>query len=299
MRSSERGEAIEQDCSSCANVGTTAAAMLCAVDLCDSAVATGQALTSPTGDAIDTAHAAVARFGDTDNDLGPRLNGSYALLSTGVATAITGHTTDLAGGSAIADGVLGGNIYDVTEWRIHLTAPPGAHGFKVRYVYLSAEYDEWVATEFADRFYIFKSPQGDDAGRQVINFTPCRAGITSPDFTCAAGGVGCAEGDGYCYLSTGSALSDCCWYGACTPAADAAVVSGTGYSCAPSSSVDTSAYGSSTGWLETAWPCVPGEEFDVVFHIHDTADSILDSEVILDAFQFYTSVAPGTVRIAP
>ena len=53
-------------------------------------------------------------------------------------------------------------------------------------------------------------------------------------------------------------------------------------------------YGSSTGWLVTEWPIDPGEEFTIIFHLHDTADSILDSEVILDKFVFVREVDPGT-----
>ena len=41
----------------------------------------------------------------------------------------------------------------------------------------------------------------------------------------------------------------------------------------------------------------PDEEFDITFHVHDTADSILDSEVILDKFVFLKEATPGTVPI--
>jgi hypothetical protein len=53
-------------------------------------------------------------------------------------------------------------------------------------------------------------------------------------------------------------------------------------------------YGSSTGWLYTEWPIEPNEEFTITFHIHDTADAILDSEVILDRFIFVKDPDPGT-----
>ena len=42
--------------------------------------------------------------------------------------------------------------------------------------------------------------------------------------------------------------------------------------------------------FRTAWPIAAGETFQLVFHIHDTSDGILDSEVILDAFHWETGV---------
>lgn len=75
-------------------------------------------------------------------------------------------------------------------------------------------------------------------------------------------------------------------------------ISGTGFSCADSEFNDSSAQGSSTGWLVTEWPVEPGEEFTLIFHVHDTSDEILDSEVLLDKFQFIGKVVnQGTTRV--
>ena len=60
---------------------------------------------------------------------------------------------------------------------------------------------------------------------------------------------------------------------------------------------DNANTGSSTGWLMTQWSVEPNEEFNLIFHIHDTSDGILDSEVILDAFQFLGEADPGTVIV--
>ena len=49
-----------------------------------------------------------------------------------------------------------------------------------------------------------------------------------------------------------------------------------------------------TGWLQTSWPIDGGETFAITFHLHDTADGIYDSEVILDQFQFMGTVVQGT-----
>ena len=44
--------------------------------------------------------------------------------------------------------------------------------------------------------------------------------------------------------------------------------------------------GGGTSWLVTTAPVVPGEIITLDFHIWDTTDSLLDSTVILDNFQW-------------
>jgi len=298
---------IEEDCSGCTNTGATPEVMLCAIDLCDPSVATGTEVSSPTGDNITGAYGAVVRFGDAANDLEPILNGSYAGMASGPASG-TGHSTDLAGGGTASDPYSsdGYDINDVVEWRIHLTAPEGAHGFEFYYVFFSEEYDDFVGTSFNDKFYVFKSAQNDDASRQIINFTDCRDPATYSDFTCSStDAVGssalaagaCTDGNKYCYIAINSALSDCCWYNGCPDGTGGTNIAGTGFECAGTQLTDSMAKGSSTGWLKTSWPCEPGEQFDIVFHIHDTSDGIYDSEVILDSFQFVGTSEAGTVPI--
>jgi hypothetical protein len=101
--------------------------------------------------------------------------------------------------------------------------------------------------------------------------------------------------DHCCYIAINTALSECCWYAGCPSGYWTTDIGGTGFSCASSSSSDTSGTGSSTGWLTTTWTIEPQETFDLTFHVHDTGDGIYDSEVILDNFTWYaTPVSPGT-----
>ncbi|MBW2278002.1 MAG: hypothetical protein JRF63_10945 [Deltaproteobacteria bacterium] len=113
--------------------------------------------------------------------------------------------------------------------------------------------------------------------------------------------VGCEPGERYCYIAINSAWSDCCWYNGCPDGVSADVgtdILGTGFECALSQGEDGAHKGSSTGWLQTTWPINPGEVFNITFHVHDTGDGILDSEVILDSFQFmYDSTVPETTQV--
>ena len=143
------------------------------------------------------------------------------------------------------------------------------------------------------------APSTNGGARTVINFTQCRPDAP-PDYTCPADMPACTEGDQLCYVAINSALSECCWYDGCTTAADNTDITGTGFECGTEATDyvgDYSygfTYGSSTGWLYTEWPVDPGEEFSITFHLHDTADSILDSEVLLDKFVFVGDPDPGT-----
>jgi hypothetical protein len=289
---------IEPDCSDCPGVGTDAEAMRCAIDLCDDAVLLEQGYSSPTGSPIDGTFAAVNQFGDVSNDLAPLYNGSYALMASGPATG-TEHSEDV-GGSSMDDPFAtdGYQIYNAMEWRLRLRAPDGAHGFEVYYVFFSEEYDEWVSTSFNDKFYIFIEAASTNGGeRTVINFTECRDPTAYSDFICDSSMDFCDEGQAYCYIAINTSLSECCWYDGCPDGTWTTNISGTGYSCAADQMSDSSTTGSSTGWLKTQWVIEPGEEFEIIFHIHDTSDGILDSEVILDQFLFLGSVDPGTVPV--
>jgi hypothetical protein len=205
-------------------------------------------------------------------------------------------------------------MYDIVEWSITLTAPASAKAFSISYVFFSAEYDEWISSQYNDKFYIVLNAPLTTGGRdRVINYTSCRDSNAYYDFE----GINCDTPSGKCcYIAINSAMSDCCWYPhfsehvdydtfispACPgdPITDNTDISGTGYECALDVSEDLTQKGSSTGWLMTYWPINPGETFTLTFHIHDTADGNYDSQVILDAFTFYKDVdeeSHGTIQI--
>jgi hypothetical protein len=296
---------IPTDCSGCVSTGNSLENMLCAFDICDPDTVVDQGYASPTGSATTGTYAAVNHFGDTSNGLAPKLGDSYALVASGPATG-TEHSEDVGGGSVpdpwANDEYADAQTFNNMEWTLTLTAPPEAHGFGLKYVFLSEEYDDYIGTTYNDKFYVFLEAGSTNGGaRSIINFTGCRNPDQYYDFQCGAGQTGCAEGDRYCYIAINSAFSDCCWYNGCPDGTSAQVgtkIDGTGYECATSPMDDGSAKGSSTGWLQTTWPILPDETFTITFHIHDTGDGVLDSEVILDSFQFlYDSTVPETTPV--
>ncbi len=305
---------LDMDCSDCDNVGASLEHLACAFDVCKvngTSVLEEQAYTTSTPfDAatctLEDSYEAVAHFGDPTNDLTPYKNDSYALMATGFAEG-TDHTQACCNGG-ISTGPCGdlpdpfssdtGFMYDVVEWRLTLKAPEGAKALRFKYVFFSEEYDDWVSSVYNDKFYVFLEADSTNGGeRTIINFTRCRDPDLYFDFICEADQDGCTEGEKYCYIAINSAFSDCCWYNGCPDGLGTTDVSGTGYTCAADESSDGPDNGSSTGWLQTTWRIDANETFTLVFHLHDTADSIYDSEVILDDFQFVTEGENDTIIV--
>ena len=148
-----------------------------------------------------------------------------------------------------------------------MTAPPGAQGFSLDYIYMSEEYEEYIGSSFNDKFYvILKAPQTTNNVATVINYTACTSPGSYWDFVDN-------DGNKWCYIAINTAFSEPC-------SNVTTNISGTGFECGNGGSAN----GSSTGWLVTTWPIQEGETFELKFHIHDTSDGIYDSEVILDNF---------------
>jgi hypothetical protein len=290
---------IPMDCSECPSLGGEILNMLCAIDLCDLEYVLAMEYGSPqvVENQLEQTYEAVLRLGWTTNKLAPRLHGSYALMATGPAEG-TWHSQDLGGIAPGHDPFSDDpdeNVYDTVEWRLDLRAPDLAQAFRFKYVFLSEEYDDYIGTEFNDKFYVILEADSTNAGQPtVINFTRCRDPQSYVDFVCAPGDQGCTPGTSYCYIAINSAFSDCCWNEGCPDATPVTNLGGTGFECAGQAEDDGDTHGSSTGWLLTSWPIEGGETFRLTFHLHDTGDAVFDSEVILDAFQFLMKEDQGT-----
>jgi hypothetical protein len=295
---------IDMDCTACPSVGPTVENMICALDVCDTDVLVQnefEALTAPTTFTVEDAYEAVERFGATTNELAPKKNDSYALMATGLAVG-TAHSTQ--GSYTGIDDPWADEAaltYDGMEWRLAMVAPEGAKAFRFKYVFFSEEYDDFISTQYNDKFYVLLEAGSTNEGAMtLINFTACREPDAYWDFICAPDYPGCEEDEKYCYIAINSAFSDCCWYDGCPDGYSSTVgtdITGTGFECASDMTTDGDLTGSSTGWLQTSWPIEGGEMFSLTFHIHDTGDGVLDSEVLLDAFEFLKDPEIGTIPI--
>ena len=271
----EGGGTLPNSCpDNCLELPSEVERYLCALEICYGEALTSADFSSPTGDDITDAKAVVNHFGNVNNDLSPKAGDTYGLLGTGPCLE-KNHSKDLDGGSSASDPFSSEEFqtFDNVEFVVEMVAPEGAVGFAVDYVFFSVEYQEFVGSAFNDKFYIqLQAPQTTNGEMQVVNTTACSDPDVYHDFIYNDGSKGC-------FIAINTAFSE--------PCPDAPTnISGTGFECAPAGGGND---GSSTGWLTTSWPIQPGEAFTLVFHIHDTADSIFDSQVILDNFRFLTT----------
>ena len=265
------GGTIEPNCGASICQGQSVESMLCAMEICYPGYVGPANVTGPAGDDISGAYGAVSHFGNPGNDLAPFKGTSYGVLTSGAfvdsGTNASAPTTFhyQSGGFPSADtySEIGSEMNDIVEFKVTLTAPPGVTGFALDYIFMSAEYEEWIGSDFNDKFYIVMNGPTTTAGApKVINFTTCSDPGAYYDYL--------DGGQKYCFIAINTAFSESC----VAPATD---ISGTGYEC-PN--------GSSTGWLTTQWPVAAGETFTLLFHIHDTSDESWDSLVLIDNFRW-------------
>ncbi len=258
------GGPIVPDCTGMPCTGTSSQAFLCALEICYPDLLISAAASSPIGSSISSAWTAMSHYGSATNDLTPFAGPSYGVMASGNVSATGDSHQDQLGGSGFDKFEAGSSIHDSVEFKVTLKAPPGATGFSIDYIFMSAEYHEWVGSSYNDKFYmILKAPQTTGGVEKVINFTDCSNPNSYWDII--------QNGKKYCYIAINSAFSEPC------PVAPTNI-SGTGHEC--------SSGGSSTGWLQTSWPIKENEVFELTFHIHDTADMAYDSTVVIDNFRW-------------
>jgi len=142
--------------------------------------------------------------------------------------------------------------------KLVVKVPKNAQGFKFDFLFISAEYPEWVHTAYNDTFYAVEKTS---ALPQVQNIS---FDINGQPLTVNNG-----------------------WFE--NPATPTQAITGTGYD---------NGVGSSSGWLTTTAPCTPGENLELTFWIHDEGDHIYDSAVIIDNWQWVTGnvTGPSTIK---
>ncbi|MCH9688520.1 MAG: choice-of-anchor L domain-containing protein [Deltaproteobacteria bacterium] len=174
---------------------------------------------------------------------------------------------------------------------MRVRAPTNASSFSVMTFFFSAEYPEWVCSEFNDFFVALVDSTADNPGDKNIaiyddgdtqwplgvNLVMVADGLFTQ---CENGAVGCASDlDSSYFGCVGDALLD-----------------GTGFdnedfdACEPSQQL----VGGGTGWLRMSGNVTPGEIFEIRFAIWDTSGHLFDSLVLLDDWEWSLDAAePG------
>jgi len=185
--------------------------------------------------------------------------------------------------------------HDPIMLNLRVRVPTNARSFSVQVQYFSAEYPEWVCSEFNDFFVALLDSTAEnpadkniavyDDGNEIwplgVNLVLVADGLFTQ---CENGDVGCANGGGF------SGEYDGCL--------GTALLEGTGFdangnACGGGQSVA----GGGTGWLRMSGNVTPGEIMDLRLAIWDTSGHIYDSLVLLDEFRW--SLEAATPGVAP
>lgn len=272
-------------CSAGNNFGAVTGTQLAqAMDICQTTTANpplmqkkwgliSAALVQPNGTAVAPQNiqlAVMTNFGVNN----PQLNTTMAAISSGTARDpgdnsgyIVPNGTGYTGGAnngtwpPSAPGV--GAVNDGVNLRMSLRAPTNAQSFSFKFKFFSAEYPEWVSSQFNDTFLALLTSMavGIPADKNIsFDAMGGRVDVNNGFFEVCSG---CASGD--------------------------ATLAATGYTTPQVPVGDAGA----TNWLTTSSPIVGGETFTIEYMIFDVADHSWDSLVLLDSFVW--SVNPSAV----
>jgi hypothetical protein len=204
-------------------------------------------------------------------------------------------------------------VNDYTELVLKLHAPTNVNSFSFEFQFFSAEYPDFVCTQYNDEFLVLQESSGEFATPTNISFdmnknpitvnnglfSVCQNGTQAYDKGCKQpvtmlAGTGYEDPVSMAYQGDpNDPLSGVC-------SGDG----GGGASCGSGGTGDTGGgsttpIGGSTGWLTTTAPVTPGEDVTLHFIIFDEGDHIYDSAALIDNFRWGTSVVstPSTTPI--
>lgn len=169
---------------------------------------------------------------------------------------------------------------DLSEFRVTLKVPQNAKSFSYQFNFFSAEYPEYVCTEFNDRFIAILESSGLDPTKLPAG--QCKSGTSRP--TCNISYDAKANP-----MTVNSGFFDVCQSDSsinnvCTQ--PTSLLDKTGYEVQDPDGQAGKLSGGATGWLTTKAPVKPGEEITLRFIIFDEGDQKLDSAVLLDNFKW-------------
>lgn len=229
---------------------------------------------------------------------------SYAAFESGqnLGTSVGAPEDWIAanGGEFPATGCEGANPTDNTDandsvmLKLRVRVPTNARSFTARMFFFSAEYPEWVCSQYNDFFVTLVDSEAidnpddhniailDEGGQQF----PVGLNIlkTAPNLfaVCESGDVGC-QGD------LPAASHDC--------AAGPGLLAGTGFDAIDSgNSCNGNGFpvGGATGWLEMSGNVEPGETMEIRFAVWDAGGHLFDALVLLDDWRWSLDAAsPG------
>jgi hypothetical protein len=171
---------------------------------------------------------------------------------------------------------------------LRMRAPTNAYSFSVMTFFFSAEYPEYVCSQYNDFFVALVDSGADNPadGNIAIYDDGTTAWPVGVNLAMVADGLftQCENGEIGCVSGLGEQYSGC---------VGDALLEGTGFDTV-GAGCGTGPEGGGTGWLRMSGNVTPGEVFEIRFAIWDTSGHIYDSLVLLDDWEWSVEAAePG------
>lgn len=204
------------------------------------------AIVTATSSGLDDQTSVISALGP----LTPNEGSTMAVFSTGRAPQLTnGQDYDL-GTTGFDPTEPSSPVHDQTLLELTLSVPAGMNSFSFDWYFLSREYPIYVGSEFNDRFTVIQESE-PFSGNIVFDEGGNVVDVNNALFTVT----------------------------------DAVSLSGTGF-WRPGGQAPNYTDGGATGWITTVSPVNPGETITLRFDVHDVADGIYDSAVLVDHFEW-------------
>ncbi len=171
---------------------------------------------------------------------------------------------------------------------LRMRAPTNASSFSVMMFFFSAEYPEWVCSEFNDFFVALVGSTADNPadGNIAIYDDDGTVWPVGVNLAMVADGLftQCQNGEIGCEHPPSTSYSGC---------VGDALLEGTGFDTV-GTGCGSGPEGGGTGWLRMSGNVTPGEVFEVRFALWDSSGHIYDSLVLLDDWEWSVEAAePG------
>jgi hypothetical protein len=193
---------------------------------------------------------------------------------------------------------LAGGAHDPIELELKIRVPTNAESFSLKTNFMSAEFPEYVCTEYNDFFVVlldstFAGTPANPTDKNLAFYKDATDQIYPVGVNLANGNTGlftvCKNGTTGCTDVYESSINTC------TSNAD---LVGTGFDLADPGCDGNDQVGGGTGWLTTSGNVVPGEQITLRIAIWDTSDGQYDSAALIDAFQWSLDPSdPGTIIV--
>jgi hypothetical protein len=192
-----------------------------------------------------------------------------------------------------------GGAQDMTEIDFTVKVPANANAFTYNFAFFSAEYPEFVCTDFNDRFIaILQSGALDPT---MLPMGQCVAGSGTPQCNISYDSMGqpVTINNGFfdvCDSYSGPNASGQMVSNTCTKGS--AALAKTGYDQLDMDFLSPTymkKVGGGTGWLKTTAPVKPGETITLRFIVLDEGDDQYDSAVLIDNFQWQATAVQAPV----